>query len=95
MYHGTSHTAYGSAQWPFSIYFLYLREENDLDDEMGKSIFERVPGLEEQHLIGRIHYFKSQGVDTTELQQRLEEIQLARQIQERQLAEAGKAQMKT
>ena len=32
----------------FLLYFCVLREENDWDDELGKSIFERIPGLLEQ-----------------------------------------------
>lgn len=31
----------------FLLYFCVFREENDWDEEMGKSIFERIPGLKE------------------------------------------------
>lgn len=32
----------------FLIYFLYLRQPNDLDEELNVSLFEHVPGLEQQ-----------------------------------------------
>ena len=32
----------------FMVYFFILREENDWDEHLKKSLYERIPGLEEQ-----------------------------------------------
>ena len=34
----------------FMLYFFVLREENDWDEELKKSIYERVPGLEKKDM---------------------------------------------
>ncbi|PVD39555.1 hypothetical protein C0Q70_02190 [Pomacea canaliculata] len=55
----------------FLIYFLYLREENDLDLELSRPLFERVPHLEESQLKIAIKYAQEHGKDTKELEERL------------------------
>jgi hypothetical protein len=35
----------------FLIYFCYLREENDIDQDLERSLFDHVPGLEEKQLV--------------------------------------------
>ena len=64
----------------FVIYFSMLREENDLDEEMGKSLYERIPGLEESHLKIKIDYDRKHGLDTAALEKRLQEVQEAKPI---------------
>lgn len=59
----------------FLIYFLALREENDLDEEIGKSLFERISGLEEQDLKAKISNAKAMGLDSKVYEKRLMEIQ--------------------
>lgn len=59
----------------FLLYFFVLREENDLDEEIGKSLFERIPGLEEKDLVAKISLAKSMGIDSTIYEKRLKEIQ--------------------
>lgn len=62
----------------FLLYFLVLREENDLDEEIGKSLFERIPGLEEKDLLAKISNAKSLGMDSKPFEKRLKEIQSAK-----------------
>lgn len=59
----------------FLVYFCILREENDIDEQIGKSLYERIDGLEEVHLRTLLEYNLNQGKDTTEITSRLKEIQ--------------------
>ncbi|CAB3359490.1 Hypothetical predicted protein [Cloeon dipterum] len=59
----------------FMIYFCVLREENDLDDEMRVSLFDRLPGLEKNQLELAMEYNKERGIDTKRLESRLKEIE--------------------
>jgi hypothetical protein len=56
----------------FLIYFLYLREENDIDEEMKKPLWEKVPGLERQQLEMLLKYNAEHGIQTKEIIERLE-----------------------
>jgi len=58
----------------FMIYFFFLREENDLDEALGESLYDRVPGLEKATLINAIRYHEREGLDTTKLNNRMSEI---------------------
>ncbi|XP_049801721.1 uncharacterized protein LOC126236445 [Schistocerca nitens] len=58
----------------FLIYFCILREENDMDEELGKSLYDRVPGLEEQQLNVTLKYYKERGMDTREIETRLNQL---------------------
>ncbi|RWS02179.1 uncharacterized protein B4U79_14077, partial [Dinothrombium tinctorium] len=58
----------------FMVYFFCLREENDLDEELYKPLFERLPHLEKPMIEDAIKNFKIVGKDTTELEQRLKEL---------------------
>ncbi len=58
----------------FLIYFLFLREENDLDTEIATSLYDRIPGLEEQQLRASIEYAIEKGEDPTPYRTRLAEI---------------------
>ncbi|OQV13784.1 hypothetical protein BV898_12003 [Hypsibius exemplaris] len=58
----------------FMIYFFVLREENDLDREMRKPLWERVPGLERQTLTALIEYNKKNGKNNALAEARLAEI---------------------
>jgi len=55
----------------FLIYFTLLREENDVDGELAGRLYDRVEGLEKQDLINSIKFNEENGMDTTELKQRL------------------------
>jgi len=61
----------------FLIYFCILREENDIDDELSRSLFEKIPGLEEKSILGQINSAKELGKDTTALEQHLREVRKA------------------
>lgn len=53
---------------------MFIREENDVDIELNKSLFERVPGLEEQQVKMAIKHGQERGMDTTDLEMRMTEI---------------------
>lgn len=58
----------------FMLYFCILREENDIDVQLSGNLYKKVPGLEEANLKLAIEYNESHGLDTIELQKRLDEI---------------------
>ncbi|CAI9740967.1 Hypothetical predicted protein [Octopus vulgaris] len=57
------------------IYFAFLREENDLDLEMDKTLYERIPALEKTQLQMQIQQNKKQGIESAALQKRLQEVE--------------------
>jgi len=59
----------------FLIYFCVLREENDVDEQMGQSIWERIPSLQEQNLMHKIREGEVAGTDVGKLKNELEELQ--------------------
>ncbi|XP_066996154.2 ubiquinol-cytochrome c reductase complex assembly factor 4 [Anabrus simplex] len=59
----------------FLLYFCVLREENDVDEELGKSLYGRIEGLEENQLKLSLKYNEEHGLDTSAIKQRLREIQ--------------------
>lgn len=59
----------------FMIYFFILREENDIDTEFDKTLYERISGLEEKNLDIVLKYNKKQGLATSDIEKRLAEIQ--------------------
>ncbi|GFO38371.1 Tv1425 protein [Plakobranchus ocellatus] len=67
----------------FLAYFLYFREENDLDEQLNVTLFERVPSVEEPHLAQAIPRMREKGEDTTEAEARLKELIHQRQEKER------------
>ena len=59
------------------MYFVALREENDIDDFLSVSLYEHVPGLEEQQLEIAIQVKEELGEDTTTLVAKLKDVQRA------------------
>ena len=59
----------------FMLYFLVLREENDIDEKLSSSLYDRIEGLEEQTLLNNIRRGKQAGTDVSDLEARLKEIQ--------------------
>ena len=59
----------------FMIYFFALREENDLDEALNRSLFDAMPQFEETVLVDKIKLFKIRGEDTSDLENRLKQIQ--------------------
>jgi CCSMST1 family len=55
----------------FMLYFFVFREENDLDRQMKKPLWEKVPGLERQTLQALIEYNKKNGKDNTATEARM------------------------
>ncbi|XP_052860779.1 uncharacterized protein LOC128267870 [Anopheles cruzii] len=60
----------------FLIYFCVLREENQIDQDLGRSLFEHVPGLEEKQLILNYHYNKNNGIPTIDIEKRMAELNI-------------------
>ncbi|XP_028155552.1 uncharacterized protein LOC114349395 [Diabrotica virgifera virgifera] len=59
----------------FLIYFTILREENDIDEELSRSLYSRIEGLEEFQLRESLKYNKEHGKDTTDILKRLAELE--------------------
>ena len=68
-----SHVVTGSIA-VFMIYFCMIREENDIDEELGKSLWQRIPPLREQSLQHEIRAGKLAGTDVSELEKELDEL---------------------
>uniref|UniRef100_A0A8D8F033 (northern house mosquito) hypothetical protein n=1 Tax=Culex pipiens TaxID=7175 RepID=A0A8D8F033_CULPI len=60
----------------FMLYFCVLREENDIDRSLEKSLYEHIPGLEEKQLVVSYHYNKEHGLPTIEIEQRMQALGL-------------------
>ncbi|CAL8097447.1 unnamed protein product [Orchesella dallaii] len=59
----------------FLLYFLALREENDVDERIGQPLWQKVPGLEKQQLHVVLEYNRNHGLDTKDIEIRLLEIE--------------------
>lgn len=57
------------------IYFCVLREENDIDHKLDRSLFDHVAGLEETQLQLSINYNKEHGLSTDALERRMAELE--------------------
>lgn len=60
----------------FLIYFCVLREENDIDQKLGKSLFDHIEGLEEQQLVIMYKYNRENGLDNSQVVARLKELNI-------------------
>lgn len=58
----------------FMIYFCVLREESDIDQELNRTLYSRISGLEEHQLEVVLEYNLDRGLPTKEITDRLEEI---------------------
>ena len=58
----------------FMIYFFILREENDLDKDLGKSLFDRFPQMERPILENAIVNNERAGQSTDDIRKRLQEL---------------------
>ncbi|XP_055604960.1 uncharacterized protein LOC129753183 [Uranotaenia lowii] len=58
----------------FMIYFCVLREENDIDQGLERSLFEHVPGLEEKQLLITYRYNLDNGLSTLDIEKRMKEL---------------------
>jgi len=59
----------------FLLYFCVFREENDIDEQMGQTLWMRIPALRYQTLIREIKKGKDAGTDVSELEKELEELE--------------------
>lgn len=59
----------------FMVYFTILREESDIDEELSRSLYSRIEGLEEQQLRIALEYNKEQGSGTDDIVKRLKELE--------------------
>lgn len=58
----------------FLLYFCVFREENDIDEQLGQTIWQRVPSLREQSLRADIKAGRLAGNDVSELEKELDEL---------------------
>lgn len=58
----------------FLVYFTLIREENDIDVELQRSLYSRIQGLEEFQLNLSLHYNKEHNKSTHDIECRLREI---------------------
>ncbi|XP_044253092.1 uncharacterized protein LOC123004043 [Tribolium madens] len=63
----------------FMLYFTIFREENDIDEELSRSLYSRIEGLEEQQLRLSLEYNREHNLDTSAIIQRLQELELEKQ----------------
>lgn len=59
----------------FLIYFCILREENDIDKEFDKTLYERIKGLEKEQLIQTYKFNKEHGKSVEDIERRLKELE--------------------
>lgn len=59
----------------FLIYFTILREENDYDLELSKTLYSRIEGLEEEQLRQALVYSNTHGLQTGDIVKRLNELE--------------------
>ena len=79
----------------FLIYFCVLREENDVDQILGITLYERIPGLEEKTIEQRIKYNRENGLEIKDLEERLKEIRLEKAEKPAVVVEAVKPEAVT
>ncbi|KAJ8911169.1 hypothetical protein NQ315_013024 [Exocentrus adspersus] len=63
----------------FLIYFTILREENDVDQELNRTLYSRIAGLEEHQLKLSLEYNRQHGMETGAILERLKEIDEAKE----------------
>lgn len=59
----------------FLIYFCILREENDVDLEFNKTLYDRIHGLEKEQLLQSYRFNMEHGKSVVEIEKRLKEIE--------------------
>lgn len=59
----------------FLLYFCVFREESDVDQEFDKTLYDRIKGLEKEQLLQSYKFYKENGKDVFEIEQRLKEIE--------------------
>lgn len=59
----------------FLLYFCLLREENDVDLEFSKTLYERIQGLEKTQLLLSYKHNKEHGKSVADIERRLKEIE--------------------
>lgn len=59
----------------FLIYFCILREENDIDLEFDKTLYDRIHGLEKEQLLQSYRFNKEHGKSVQDIEKRLREIE--------------------
>ncbi|XP_014270587.1 uncharacterized protein [Halyomorpha halys] len=62
----------------FMVYFCVLREENDIDEKLGTSLYDRIEGLEEAQLRILLRYNLENGKETADIKKRIRELEIIR-----------------
>ncbi|CAH0751071.1 unnamed protein product [Diatraea saccharalis] len=64
----------------FLIYFCVFREENDIDSEFDKTLYERIRGLEKEQLIQSYKFNKEHGRSVEAIEQRLKDLEVEEKL---------------
>ncbi|KAJ2939186.1 hypothetical protein O0L34_g8500 [Tuta absoluta] len=59
----------------FMLYFCVLREENDVDKEFTKTLYDRIKGLEKEQLVQSYKFNKEHGKPVADIEARLRELE--------------------
>ncbi|KAJ8957592.1 hypothetical protein NQ317_019262 [Molorchus minor] len=59
----------------FLLYFTVVREENDIDQDLSRSLYSRISGLEQLQLKLSLEYNRQHGLETEAILERLKEIE--------------------
>ncbi|CAG9865291.1 unnamed protein product [Phyllotreta striolata] len=59
----------------FLIYFTVLREENDIDVDLSRSLYSRIDGMEEFQLRQLLQYNLKNGIETDSITRRLKQLE--------------------
>lgn len=59
----------------FMVYFCILREENHVDQELGRTLYSRISGLEEYQLRMSLKYNREHGKSTKDIEERLKDLE--------------------
>nr|CAI5850056.1 unnamed protein product [Callosobruchus analis] len=65
----------------FMVYFCILREENDIDRELERTLYSRIEGLEEFQLKQSLEYNRQHNLDTADIIRRLRELEMEKRQQ--------------
>lgn len=60
----------------FLLYFCVFREESDIDEELGRSLYSRIDGLEEVQLRLSYKYNLENGLDVKDIERRMRELDM-------------------
>lgn len=64
----------------FLVYFCVLREENDVDRQLERTLYDHIEGLEEKQLEISLAYNQQHGIDTRDIEERLVQLEQEKNV---------------